>query len=413
MKCKVVQQVLNAYRPLIQELDISKCEEVGKTIAIPTFDEQVILELCAEAKRHLQRMDIVLELRAPIYIVGDIHGNIFDLIRILVSANPPPKSRMLFLGDYVDRGEYSIEVVTLLFALMCAYPDCVYLLRGNHEFESMNSTYGFLSEVTTQYNSKQLYETINEVFQYMPLIATLNNTIFCVHGGISPTLTSLDQIRKIRRPLPSYDVEFVSDLMWSDPCYKCKTYDESNRGLGVQFGVKALKDFLDTMKMKQMFRAHQCVMQGVLKFGEDMLYTVFSCSNYADSKGNRCGLLFVQPSLQIQMFALPAIEQIPRQSALVNRINVNDDFEMQANDSLALNVKLFDISMSQQRSYSSKVSMFSRSRDNILNKFSNSNSNIRPVKQVKRQPVGPTKLPPLNRFNSEDPQSSKQIRALI
>lgn len=411
MRRKAVQQVLNAYKPFLQDLDVSQCDQIGVTLPIPTFDESIILELCEDAKKNFMRNDVILELRAPIYVVGDIHGNIFDLIRIFVSAMSPPRSRLLFLGDYVDRGEYSIEVITLLFALMCAHPDCIFLLRGNHEFESMNSTYGFLAEVTNQYNSRNLYEAINDVFQYMPLIATLNNTIFCVHGGISPSLATFDQIRKIKRPLPTYDVEYVADFVWSDPCYECKTYDESNRGLGVQFGVKALKDFLNVVRMRQMFRAHQCVMAGVLKFGGDLLYTVFSCSNYADSKGNRCGLLFVKPNLQIQMFALPPLEQIPRQNALLTRVDTNVDLEMQANDSLALNVKLFDINLSHRKNTASKIGFFARSKDNLLNKFSNSNSTIHPIGNFPKKCTGPTKLPPLTRSLSEDPQ--KPISPLL
>lgn len=412
MRKKAAQKVLKAYRPLLQELDITQCDQIGKTIPIPTFDEEIIFELCQDAKTHFQRQDIFLELMTPIYVVGDIHGNIFDLIRIIVSATPPPRSRLLFLGDYVDRGEYSIEVITLLFALMVTFPDCVFLLRGNHEFESMNSTYGFLAEVTTQYTSRNLYEVINDVFQYMPLAATLNKQIFCVHGGISPAVSNIDQIKKIRRPLPTYDVEYVSDLMWSDPCYECKNYDESNRGLGVQFGVKALKDFLNVVCMRRMFRAHQCVMPGVLKFGGDLLYTVFSCSNYADSKGNRCGLLFVQPNLQIQMFALPALEQIPRQDALLLRVDTSEELEMQAHDSLALNVQLFDIT-SLQRKNSSKIGFYTRSKDNILNKFSNSNNNISPLAKPLKRRAGPMKLPPLTRSYSEDPTQTRPLNQLV
>lgn len=371
MRSRSAAHVLKAYQSILK-MDSSKCPEFGKSIPIPVFDEETLLDLCEEVRKLNQRKEMVIELRAPYYVVGDIHGNIFDLVRILVHSQAPPLSRLLFLGDYVDRGEYSIEVITLLFALQVAYPDHMVLLRGNHEFEMMNSTYGFQTEVQSQYGSRRLYDTFNDVFQYLPLVAIINNQIFCVHGGISPHLNNIQQIYRIRRPLPAYDVEFVADFVWSDPCYECKTYDESNRGLGVQFGPKALADFLNGIHMKCMIRAHQCVQNGIAKFGQNLLYTVFSCSNYADSHGNKCGLIFIEMNLNIKLFSLPPMDQLPRATANLVRIGSVPVDEMDANESLALNVKLFDI----KKSNASKIGFPNRSKENLLQKFSNSNVNV-------------------------------------
>jgi protein phosphatase len=360
--------VLQGFRPLL-ELDRMYCEEIGRTIAIPTFDEEVILQVCEGARKVFERSDIVMDLHAPFYIVGDIHGNIFDLLRIFILAGSPPRSRFLFLGDYVDRGEYSVEVVTLLFAFLLAYPDHVFLLRGNHEFETMNTAYGFAAEIMSQYQSRALYETFNSVFHWMPLVAILDDQIFCVHGGISPHAKSLAQLRKIKRPLASYDAEFVADLVWSDPCHECKTCDESARGLGVQFGVKPLQEFLSVLKMKQMLRAHQCVATGISGFGGDLLYTIFSCSHY-EGQGNRCGLLFVDVHLQLEMFSLPPLDPIPKADARTERCaRAGADDQMQISDSLAVSTKLLDIGAIRSKSLLVRAQRGPNRKESLLEKY--------------------------------------------
>jgi protein phosphatase len=330
--------VLHAFKPIL-DLDPTVLAEIGVSIAIPTFDADVIAAVCDGARQVFERQDIILNVRGPLYVIGDIRGNIFDLLRIFVYASPPPRSRFLFLGDYVDRGEYSIEVVTLLFALVVSYPEDVFTIRGNHEFESTNSAYGFLEEVTSQYRGRQLYDTVNSVFVWMPLIAILNDQIFCVHGGLAPRAKTIGQIRKIKRPLPTDSVEFVTDLVWSDPSLDCKTIDESTRGLGITFGPKTLKEFLDAFKMRLMIRAHQCVQSGISRFGGsygDLLYTVFSCSQY-EGQMNRCGLLFVDAALSIELFSLPPFKQLPRENAKLVRVSF-PEVALDAEDSLALNI---------------------------------------------------------------------------
>jgi protein phosphatase len=363
---KAAGVVLQAFRPIL-ELDRLFCEDVGRTVPIPTFDSEIIMEVCKGAEQIFQRTDIVIELHSPFYVVGDIHGNIFDLVRIFIHARPPPRSRFLFLGDYVDRGEYSVEVVTLLFAMVIAYPDHVFLLRGNHEFETMNAMYGFSSEIAAQYPCGPLFDVFNAAFQWLPLVAILDDAIFCVHGGIAPLAKTVAQLRRIKRPLVSYETEFVADLVWSDPCSDCKTCDESARGLGVQFGVKPLQEFLATLKMRLMLRAHQCVQSGIGRFEQDLLYTIFSCSRY-EGQANRCGLLFVDANLQVDFFSLPPLEQIPRSEAMLQRFAMEAaEHEMQLSDSLAFNTKLFDVG--QPRMPAARSLPHGGKKESLLQKF--------------------------------------------
>jgi protein phosphatase len=340
---QAVRTVLSAYKELFA-LDSPQLDGLGITFPIPTFDLDVILAVCQAARKNFERNDILLHLKSPLYVVGDIHGNIFDLVRILIHVIPPPQSKILFLGDYVDRGEYSIEVMTLLFALSVAYPDNIILLRGNHEFESANSVYGFASEVNALYPGTDLFTAMNAVFAFMPLVAVIDNEIFCVHGGIAPSLTNLSRLRRIKRPLMNYDSQIVSHLLWSDPCWESETPSGSIRGHGIQFGPKALHDFLSTLRLSKMLRAHECVPTGIARFAGEQLYTVFSSSGY-EGQSNRCGLIFVKGGTEMEFFSLPPIEQVSRMSAVLKRCR-DEPVEFGERDSIAVRLKKRDSELS-------------------------------------------------------------------
>ena len=354
MRNSSVQFVLQKWAPIL-EMKPNLCSELGKSIGIPTFEEPVIQEVCSEAQRVFARSDLVLHLDGNIYVVGDIHGNIFDLVRILIHVGPPPIGRYLFLGDYVDRGEYSVEVVTLLFAFISAYPEHVFMLRGNHEFDTLNHNYGFFQEVMFQYKSDMIYNVINDTFNWMPFVAILHNSVFCVHGGIAPKLTDLNQLTKLRRPIAANANDIIIDLTWSDPKTdtKKKEVDKSNRGLGVTFGVKPLKEFLNRFNCKMMVRAHQCVTNGIAVFGDGLLYTVFSCSNYVDYTGNKCGLMYFPQEGDFQPIQFPACVQIPRRQVKLQPIVKSDDTVITTQkNSLTLNVLIPQKKQQKKRGFS-------------------------------------------------------------
>ena len=378
-----VRKVLNAYRPIF-DLDEDHAGDIGVETPIPEFPTKLINELCECYISHLQKLDTLVEIEAPIYILGDIHGNIFDLLRLLVYSRPPPQTRLLFLGDYVDRGEYSIDVVTLLFALAYAYPENVVLLRGNHEFEHVNQSYGFYDEVMSQRGSKTLYQNINKVFSWLPFAAVVSNTIFCVHGGLSPSLTSLKQLRGLPRPMAMYEGDLVSDLVWSDPQQTGELdYVRNQRGCGVVFGNPAISKFCKETKMNVIVRGHECVMLGVQKFG-DHVYTVFSSSSYEDIGNNRAGLMFVDAQKQIQVFSLPPLTILPRSRCRFSKPLGNTD--PWSGSALALNLKLADIRKDMARSFETIKTPFGR-------KPGRSNS-VDGAKAPTRRRAG-TGLPPL------------------
>lgn len=343
------ERVLNEFKEILS-LPPERVTEVGVTVPIPTFDESTVIELANRAKRSYIGMDTLLNIQKPVYIIGDLHGNIFDLIRVLVLSGVPPVSRFLFLGDYVDRGQYSVEVITLLLALSVRFPEHIYLLRGNHEFERVNEMYGFKMECESIYGDLKVYNALNEAFNWMPLAARVGKEIFAVHGGISPQISSFRQLRLVKRPITTYDNNIACDLLWSDPSTETKDFLRSQRGNGVTYGVNAVKDFLRQFKIEHIVRAHQCVPLGIERFAGDSVYTVFSCSNYADASGNRCGIMFVPDQGPLQLFSLPPITQIPRDKALLsgksaqgngqNTLSLNDvKNEVSRNSILSLNTR--------------------------------------------------------------------------
>jgi len=174
------------------------------------------IKLCDQARVKLMGQPMLLDLGAPIKICGDIHGQFSDLLRLFEYGGFPPESNYLFLGDYVDRGKQSIEVICLLFAYKIKYPENFFILRGNHEAGGINRIYGFYDECRRRYTVK-LWKTFCSVFDCLPCTATVDSKIICMHGGLSPELQKLEQIENLRRPCDVPDSGLLCDLLWSDP----------------------------------------------------------------------------------------------------------------------------------------------------------------------------------------------------
>ena len=198
--------------------------------------EAEIRYLCTKAREIFISQPILLELEAPIkasrsslanrrfgrklqcssclhpmgckQICGDIHGQYYDLLRLFEYGGFPPEANYLFLGDYVDRGKQSLETICLLLAYKIRYPENFFILRGNHECASINRIYGFYDECKRRYNIK-LWKTFTDCFNCLPIAAIIDEKIFTMHGGLSPDLNSMEQIRRVMRPT---DVCRVSHL---------------------------------------------------------------------------------------------------------------------------------------------------------------------------------------------------------
>lgn len=252
--------------------------------------------LCSLVRDSFLSQPTLLEIRAPVVICGDVHGQYYDLLRIFHCAGEPDETNYLFLGDYVDRGAYSLEVIALLFCYRLKYPDNFFLLRGNHETASINRVYGFYDECKRRYNVK-LWKTFCDVFNCLPVAATVGGRIFCCHGGLSPEMESLDQIRNIMRPTDVPDTGLLADILWSDPSKTTKQWGESERGISCTFGKDVVHEFLKKFNFDLVCRAHQVMEDGYEFFADRGLITIFSAPNYCGDFDNAGAILVVDKTM--------------------------------------------------------------------------------------------------------------------
>jgi len=260
---------------------------------------RVIIKLCELVKPILQNEPNILDIEAPVNVFGDIHGQFSDMIHFLEMTGLPPNQKFLFMGDYVDRGNNSIEVCALLFAMKILYPSNIQILRGNHECPEVNSIYGLLTECETRFgnDSKLVFNKINEVLCVLPLCAIINNKIFCVHGGISPDLKDLDDIKILNRNGKIPDKGLLCDLMWSDPSNSSNKWGKNSRGISCTYNNLAINLFLKNNKLQLLCRAHQLVSEGYKFFGNEKMITVFSAPNYCGNCGNDGAVMKVNENL--------------------------------------------------------------------------------------------------------------------
>eukprot|EP00499_Haloplacidia_sp_CaronLabIsolate_P004966 CAMPEP_0196768828 /NCGR_PEP_ID=MMETSP1104-20130614/136_1 /TAXON_ID=33652 /ORGANISM="Cafeteria sp., Strain Caron Lab Isolate" /LENGTH=315 /DNA_ID=CAMNT_0042138903 /DNA_START=41 /DNA_END=988 /DNA_ORIENTATION=+ len=252
--------------------------------------------LCNESRKLFMSQPVMLELEAPIKICGDIHGQYYDLLRLFEYGGFPPEANYLFLGDYVDRGKQSLECICLLLAYKVKYPENFFILRGNHECASINRIYGFYDECKRRYNIK-LWKTFTDCFNCLPVCALVDEKIFCMHGGLSPEIMSLDQVRRVHRPTDVPDTGLLCDLLWSDPDKDTIGWGENDRGVSFTFGPDVVTNFLKKFDMDLICRAHQVVEDGYEFFAKRQLVTLFSAPNYCGEFDNAGAMMSVDETL--------------------------------------------------------------------------------------------------------------------
>jgi len=265
----------------------------GKNVQLT---ENEIRGLCLKSREIFLSQPILLELEAPLKICGDIHGQYYDLLRLFEYGGFPPESNYLFLGDYVDRGKQSLETICLLLAYKIKYPENFFLLRGNHECASINRIYGFYDECKRRYNIK-LWKTFTDCFNCLPVAAIVDEKIFCCHGGLSPDLQSMEQIRRIMRPTDVPDQGLLCDLLWSDPDKDTMGWGENDRGVSFTFGAEVAAKFLHKHDFDLICRAHQVVEDGYEFFAKRQLVTLFSAPNYCGEFDNAGAMMSVDETL--------------------------------------------------------------------------------------------------------------------
>jgi len=241
--------------------------------------ETYVKDLCAKAREILLKEGNVVEVAAPVTICGDIHGQHSDLMELFEVGGNVPEYNYLFLGDFVDRGYYSVETFLLLLALKVRYPNRITLLRGNHESRSITQVYGFYDECLRKYGSVNVWQYCTEIFDLLSLAAVVDNQILCVHGGLSPSINTLDQIRTLDRQQEVPQDGPMCDLLWSDPEDR-EGWGVSPRGAGYLFGGNVVAEFNQTNGLTLICRAHQLVMEGFQWHFNNTMCTEWSAPNY-------------------------------------------------------------------------------------------------------------------------------------
>ncbi|CCG25319.1 Sal6 protein phosphatase [Candida orthopsilosis Co 90-125] len=265
-------------------------------------DSEEIRYILGKSRQIFLEQPNLLRLSPPVKVVGDIHGQFHDLIRIFNCCGYPPYSNYLFMGDYVDRGEKSLETILLLLCYKIKYPENFFMLRGNHESANITKIYGFYDECKRRLKNPRMWKNFIDVFNTLPVAATINDKIFCVHGGLSPELNDLSQIENIKRPTDVPDKGLLADLLWSDPDPSIRNFSLTNwpkndRGVSYCFGKKHVDYFCSKFKLDLIVRGHMVVEDGYEFFNKRKLVTVFSAPNYCGEFNNFGAIMSVNKHL--------------------------------------------------------------------------------------------------------------------
>ncbi|KAI7863711.1 Metallo-dependent phosphatase-like protein [Spinellus fusiger] len=292
---------MNARYATTAQIDdyITRLLEAGHTSKVPKqlcLKNAEVNAICRTAMEIFLSQPSLLELSPPVKVVGDTHGQYTDLIRLFEMGGFPPNSNYLFLGDYVDRGKQSLETMLLLLCYKIKYPENFFLLRGNHECANVTKVYGFYDECKRRLSPK-MWRTFVDVFNTLPIAGLVAGKIFCVHGGLSPSLHSMDEIRNIQRPTDVPDYGLLNDLLWADPSDVTVDWEDNERGVSYCFGKKVINEFLAKFDLDLVCRAHMVVEDGYEFFNDRTLVTVFSAPNYCGEFDNFGAIMSVSEEL--------------------------------------------------------------------------------------------------------------------
>lgn len=285
-------------------LNVDECIERLRLLADNVYQKHFPFEkweielICMKAREVFLSQPSLLKLKSPTKVVGDVHGQFPDLLRILKLSGDPSETGYLFLGDYVDRGKQSLETITLLLLYKIKYSQTFFMLRGNHESSQVTKIYGFYDECKRRCGTSKVWKYYVDCFNSLPFAGVISDKIFCVHGGISPYLQNMSQIEKILRPTEVPQDGLLTDLLWSDPEKNIVDWQpNTDRGVSCYFSKKNVSAFCKRFQFDLVIRGHMVVEDGYEFFGKKRLVTIFSAPNYCGEFNNWGAVMDVDKDL--------------------------------------------------------------------------------------------------------------------
>ncbi|KAK8894625.1 hypothetical protein M9Y10_023062 [Tritrichomonas musculus] len=242
------------------EFDIDEVIETLKRGEI--VEEKKAVSILNILKEILYLENNLLQLSSPITVCGDVHGQLDDVIYLFKKAGGEKNQKFLFLGDYVDRGKFSINTFLLLACYKLKYKENFYMLRGNHESRQVSFKYGLYAETMAYYGHNGIWFLLNNIFDFLPLAAIIDHSIFAVHGGLSPDLKYIYQLQSVNRMVEVPSTGLIADLLWSDPDEGGNQWRCNSRGSGYVFYKRQAEEFLHNNKLDKIVRAHQLANSG-------------------------------------------------------------------------------------------------------------------------------------------------------
>ena len=324
VKPKYNENLINEFLQLLPNPD-EEYTYYKKNSNIISLEKNYIINLINEALNQFKSSSPLIKLRSPVKIFGSINGQYNDLMRYFSLFGRPSELKgdiecvdYLFLGNFTNRGAFSLETICLLLALKIKYNGHFHLLRGNQEDLEISKLYGLaeeckekLKEDINQPNS--IFQRLCSLFEYLPLAAVINNQIFCAHSGISKKGFSLNDIQRIKFPINVKNCPYAKDILWNVPGGNDNI--NFNKGLPNEykpevFNANDVETFLKNNQLKMIIRSHDICEKGILNSFGDRVITIFSSTNYCGTYQNAGALIFIKKSYEIQPKILTCEENI-------------------------------------------------------------------------------------------------------
>jgi serine/threonine-protein phosphatase PP1 catalytic subunit len=256
----------------------------------------MISEILAQSRDIFKNEPLLLEFELEnseqILVLGDIHGNLQTLMKLIDLINKENPKFIISLGDIVDRGPKQLECLILMLSLKILNPNKFFILKGNHETFEMNQAYGFFHYFLGRFKNPNKFNEILAVYNVLPICAIVNNSILCLHGGIPEDIEILSKLKGLKtsdidQSLMNSIGDGIFQIIWNDPKESLRNFSESFRGSGIKFfGEGAFNKFMDANNLKYLIRAHECFPEGYRWFFNKKLLSIFSAANYRGPSSN-------------------------------------------------------------------------------------------------------------------------------